>query len=278
MIFGRRKRRTAVAPKPAAAPPADADESGDDGEYARIGYNEGPHDIDDLAPGTDITSSHLDLGSVLVPVIEGGQVTVEMAEDHQPIAVHLVSPLGRITVQAFAAPKSPGQWRGVVTELAESLREDGADIAIESGHWGREVVARAEGGVHRFVGVDGYRWMIRAVASAPEELGESMAEMVRAVIAETVVRRGDEPHPARAPLPISLPPVLAEQVAAAQQQMYDAPEDGASGPVSAGQVSVERDGDDPLVIQDHDASSVQEQPEPPRSAGSAMQQLRNRDE
>ena len=74
-----------------------------------IGDGAGPYDLDALAtPAADLANSHLDLGSVLVPVVEGGQVTVEMSVDHEPEAVYLVTPVGRIGVHAFAAPP---RWR-----------------------------------------------------------------------------------------------------------------------------------------------------------------------
>ncbi|MGU3294429.1 DUF3710 domain-containing protein [Williamsia sp. M5A3_1d] len=184
-----------------------------------IGTGRGPYDIEDLADDVDLTNSHLDLGSVLVPVVEGGQVTVEMTADHQPQAVHLVTPHGRISVAAFAAPRSPGLWREVVGELVDTLRTDGAEASTEDGHWGREVVAVVPGGVHRFIGAEGPRWMVRCVASGPPETADDLAPVARAVLSESVVRRGPDPHPPRDPLPVSLPPVLAEQVFAAQQQM-----------------------------------------------------------
>ncbi|MGO3328485.1 DUF3710 domain-containing protein [Gordonia sp. (in: high G+C Gram-positive bacteria)] len=188
-------------------------------ETNQIGEAGGPYDIDDLVNSPeDLANSHLDLGSVLMPVVEGGQVTVEMSADHTPEAVYLVTPVGRIGIHAFAAPRSGGLWREVVRELAESLRSDGASTSIEDGHWGREVVARVTGGVHRFIGVDGNRWMVRCVASGPEESDEQLGQLARAVLAETVVRRGDQPYPPRDVLPIVLPPVLAEQVAAAQRE------------------------------------------------------------
>ncbi|MGV9824768.1 DUF3710 domain-containing protein [Gordonia sp. NPDC003429] len=193
----------------------------EDESVLRIGQAAGPYDIAALdTPAEDLENSHLDLGSVLVPVVEGGQVTVEMSADHQPEAVYLVTPHGRISVTAFAAPKSPGLWREVVRELVESLRNDGATTSVEDGHWGREIVAEVPGGVHRFIGVDGPRWMVRCVASGPTESATELAQLARAVLAESVIRRGAEPVPPREMLPIVLPPVLAEQVAAAQQQMF----------------------------------------------------------
>ncbi|RPA66096.1 DUF3710 domain-containing protein [Gordonia oryzae] len=198
-----------------------------DGEL-RVGQARGPYDIELLdTPPEELANSHLDLGSVLVPVVEGGQVTVEMSANHQPEAVYLVTPHGRISVTAFAAPRSPGLWREVVRELAASLRDEGATTSVEDGHWGREVLAEVPGGAHRFIGVDGSRWMVRCVASGPAESAGPLAQLARAVLAESVVRRGKDPLPPREMLPIVLPPVLAEQVAAAQQQMFA--DDSAAG-------------------------------------------------
>ncbi|MGW0035756.1 DUF3710 domain-containing protein [Gordonia sp. NPDC003376] len=214
-----------------------------DGEL-RVGQALGPYDIEALdTPAEELANSHLDLGSVLVPVVEGGQVTVEMSPDHQPEGVYLVTPVGRISVTAFAAPRSPGLWREVVRELASSLRDDGATTSVEDGHWGREVLAEVPGAAHRFIGVDGPRWMVRCVASGPAESAGQLAQLARAVLAESVVRRGKDPVPPREMLPIVLPPVLAEQVAAAQQQMFgetpeaDGAEQAASGPQQVADVA-----------------------------------------
>jgi hypothetical protein len=245
-----------------------ANDDDTDGDL-RIGTAQGPYDIEALTtPAEELGNSHLDLGSVLVPVVEGGQVTVEMSADHQPEAVYLVTPHGRINVSAFAAPKSPGLWREVVRELAESLRDEGASVAVEDGHWGREVVATGPGGVHRFLGVDGPRWMVRCVASGPDDRADELGRLARAVLAESVVRRGTEPFPPRDPLPVVLPPVLAEQVAAAQEQMaaqqQEAGSQGESTPGAAPQSSA------PDIAQPQS-----DDPEPmPRSSGSAMQRLR----
>ncbi|GAA3047571.1 DUF3710 domain-containing protein [Gordonia defluvii] len=190
---------------------------------ARVGEAAGPYDIADLATSAEeLANSHLDLGSVLVPVVEGGQVSVEMSVDHQPEAVFLLTPVGRVTVAAYAAPKSPGQWREVVRELTDSIRAEGAVIRTEEGHWGREIIAEVPGDEsHLFLGVDGPRWMVRCVASGPPQTAPQLAQLARAVLAESVVRRGAEPYPPREPLPLILPQVLAEQVRMAQQQMVD---------------------------------------------------------
>ena len=82
----------------------------------------------------------LDLGSVLIPMPEAGQVQVELTEMGVPSAVWVVTPNGRFTIAAYAAPKTAGLWREVAPELADSLRKDVAKVSIEDGPWGREVV------------------------------------------------------------------------------------------------------------------------------------------
>ncbi|AZG44193.1 DUF3710 domain-containing protein [Gordonia insulae] len=262
----------------------------DEQSEPRIGSAQGPYDIEALVtPASDLENSHLDLGSVLVPVVEGGQVTVEMSADHQPESVYLVTPHGRINVSAFAAPKSPGLWREVVTELAGSLRDEGAQVSIEDGHWGREIVALVPGAAHRFIGVDGPRWMVRCIASGPDDVADELGRLARAVLAESVIRRGDEPHPPRDALPVVLPPVLAEQVAAAQQQML-AEQDTVAGeaappaggevdqPTPAGgaldQVASARIVGEEAAEPESGADDENGDEDVPRSSGSAMQRFR----
>lgn len=177
---------------------------------------DGPFDIDDFDDPAAAEVARLNLGSVLIPVQETAQLQVELTDAGVPSAVWLVTPKGRFTVAAYAAPKSAGLWREVATELADALRKDKAKVSIESGPWGREVVGRGNGTV-RFIGVDGYRWMIRCVVNGPDETIDELAEEARKTLADTVVRRGDTPLPVRTPLPVELPEAIAAQLRAAQQ-------------------------------------------------------------
>ena len=230
-MFGRRRKdrgsnvetTDAVSAGDLGAYDEPADEEYD--EYATgSAADSGPYDIDEVDEET-VTASRLDLGSVLVPLPAGGQIQVEMAPNGTPQNVHLVTQFGRITVSAYAAPKSPGQWREVAAELAETLRNDKAEVSIESGPWGRELHGRTANADLRFIGVDGFRWMIRCVVAAPSGNAGADSELVRlarSVISGTVVRRGSEPHPVRTPLPIVLPEALTRQLVAAQQQQQQA--------------------------------------------------------
>lgn len=239
-------------------------------EKKSLGSGAGPYDISELVSTKQLSDTHLDLGSVLIPVVDGGQVSVEMSAEHEPQAVYLETELGRISVASYAAPKSPGQWRDVVGELAESLRAEGAETTVVQEQWGREVVAVLAGGVHRFIGVDGPRWMVRAVASAPEHSADELAQLARTVVSESVVRRGDEPYPPRTPLPLTLPEILAEQV------------DLARGQIENGEIDFSDETDvESLVNENSTAAALYENSmidssTPEVSSGSAIQQLRAR--
>jgi hypothetical protein len=210
MAFGKRKSKDeAGAEVTETAPPPDDDEI------------EGPFDIDDFDDPAQAALARLDLGSVLIPMPEAGQVQVELNQAGVPSAVWMVTPNGRFTIAAFAAPKTAGLWREVATELADSLRKGSAKVSIEDGPWGREVVGFALGessGAVRFVGVDGYRWMVRCVVDGPQENMAALAEEARKALADTVVRRGDTPLPVRTPLPVQLPEPMAAQLRAAAEQ------------------------------------------------------------
>jgi len=179
---------------------------------------EGPFDIEDFDDPADAELARLDLGSVLLPMPSGGQLQVELTETGVPSAVWVVTANGRFTVAAYAAPKTGGLWREVAGELADSLRKDSAQVSIKDGPWGREVVGTAQG-VVRFIGVDGYRWMIRCVVNGPHETIDALVDEARTALADTVVRRGDTPLPVRTPLQVQLPEPMVEQLreAAAQQ-------------------------------------------------------------
>ncbi|MEV6334807.1 DUF3710 domain-containing protein [Nocardia vinacea] len=250
----------------------------DEPEYEESEYDEhdydddvdmlksGPYDYDEVAELLDnVSDQRLDLGSVILPVPPGGQLQVEMTPDGTPQAVHLATEHGRITVAAYAAPKSAGQWRSVAADLAESLRKDGARVAVETGPWGRELLAITEGADLRFIGVDGPRWMVRLVAAGPQgaaDDGGPLVRAARAILTETVIRRGDDPMPVREPLAVVLPPELAEQLAAAHQAQVDAQQQAMAAQQAAVQPTPQ-----PLV-------PPRMPNEPRRGAdGSAMQQL-----
>jgi hypothetical protein len=217
--FGRKK----AAPQPVVPQVPEAVEEARS-EAAESGFapelTGGPFNVDDVDKEILEGDSRLDLGSVNVPIPPGGQLQVEMAPDGSPQAVHLMLPSGRVTVAAYAAPKSPGTWESVIGDLSNSMEAQSAQLSLEAGPWGNELVALTQQAELRFIGVDGYRWMIRLVAAGPAGSSAADSELTaasRAILGATVVRRGNDPHPPKSPLPITLPPPMAEQLAQAHQ-------------------------------------------------------------
>lgn len=288
-MFGRKKNRAERSPEgrlddeyyddaeyEAGYDEAEYDESEYEAAEFDEGYDEasaqfaertGPYDFNDVAELLEkVADQRLDLGSVIVPVPPGGQLQVEMTPEGAPQAVHLATQHGRITVAAYAAPKTPGQWRSVAADLAETLRGDGAQVAVQQGPWGREIHAVTQGADLRFIGVDGHRWMVRLVAAGPAGAaneGQPLVAAARAILSETIVRRGDDPMPVREPLPVVLPQELADQLAAAHQQQLVAQQQAV-----AAQMAAMNTGQHPVIPPDP------RNDQPRRGAeGSAMQQL-----
>jgi uncharacterized protein DUF3710 len=179
---------------------------------------EGPFDIEDFEDPEQATVARIDLGSVLLPMPESGQLQVELTDTGMPSAVWVVTQNGRFTVAAYAAPKSGGLWREVAGELTDALRTDKGNVRVEEGPWGREVVGDTSGGPVRFIGVDGYRWMIRCVVNGTPETIATATEEARNALADTVIRRGETPMPVRTPLPVQLPETMVAQLRAAAEQ------------------------------------------------------------
>lgn len=184
------------------------------GAYDGQGPDAGPYDEAE-APSDGV--ARLDLGSVRLPMPPDTQVQVEMDPAGPLRAVHLLTPNGRFTVSGYAAPRSGSLWPEISRELAAQLHTDGARVRRENGEWGIELVAFVNDVLLRFVGVDGPRWMLRAVSAGPKESSAKAAEELRNVVRGTVVVRGEQPMPVRTPLPLALPDEIAQHIEQAQQ-------------------------------------------------------------
>jgi len=186
-----------------------AEPGGDDPEELPVG---GPWDAAEDVPEAE----RIDFGSLQVPVREGFEVQVSMAED-QPAWVTVVRGDSGLQLQAFAAPKTGGLWADVRQEIADEVAKTGGECEEADGPFGVEVRALiaapdpagagSAGGRHlvRFLGVDGPRWFLRGVISGPAAAREDIAAPLEDVFADVVVVRGDHPVPPRDLLEIRLP-------------------------------------------------------------------------
>ena len=212
-LFGRRRRQDDVED--------DLDDRAyaDDDEYAVVGGDlfdgAGPWDEED-APEDGM--HRLDLGSVRLPVPDGAQLQVEMDPAGPVKAVHVVTPVGQLTVTAYAAPRSGGLWHEVSTSSPSSCsgRRHGAHHARRvgpgaAGRAGRDAAAVRR---RRRPALDAARRRGRP----PDRLENSTAALYE-LVRGTVVVRGVQPMPVRTPLPIELPPAIAQHI----QQTQDGP-------------------------------------------------------
>jgi hypothetical protein len=76
----------------------------------------------------------------------------------------------------------------------------------------------------RFVGVDGPRWLLRALITGPAASGGPAASVLEEAFRDMVVVRGEHPVPPRDLLELRLPPeamkAYEEQAAAAEQNRF----------------------------------------------------------
>lgn len=183
---------------------------------------DGPHDRSEIAdvPGyyTDLGFGHIDLGAMVIGVPKGRDLNVAMDPNGQP-EFHVVTTVSRVIPRVFAAPKSAGQWRTMVTDMREQLEKQGADVSVVDGPWGRELVAEMPGAVFRAIGVDGHRWTAEVRIMAVPDNAEQAAEEGREVFKHLLVNRGSEPMPVREQLALTIPEEIQSAITKAQSQL-----------------------------------------------------------
>jgi hypothetical protein len=173
----------------------------------------------------------IDLGCLRLPAAPGLELRVDMNAQQQVVGATLKMGESLLQVSAFAAPRAAGIWDDVRTELARSASGQGGSLTEVAGPFGPELagsvliaplvpqgaapgtpVRRAA----RFIGVDGPRWFLRGMISGPAAEDRQAAAPLEAAFRAVVVVRGSQPMPVRDPLPLTLPPQAAEQVARQQ--------------------------------------------------------------
>jgi hypothetical protein len=161
------------------------------------------------------TAGLVDCGSLRVPVPHGVEAQVEQRPGERSVGVHLPLPTGHLRVHVLAAPRSRPLWEEVAGEIFDAQLHAGNRIHREYGPFGEEVVftSASDGSVNRFIGIDGPRWLLYGVATSHDR-GRALTETLRYVLYHTVVVRGEEAYPAKAPLPLLAPGAASEQPAA----------------------------------------------------------------
>ncbi|GAA1811550.1 DUF3710 domain-containing protein [Planosporangium flavigriseum] len=187
------------------------DEFGSDNGERVPSATTGPYDVTAAPDGVE----RLDLGSMQIPAVPDVEVRVQAAPDGQVQQVVLVSGESALQLGVFAAPRTEGIWDEVREEIREQLAGDGFASEEIDGAYGTELrsqIRTPEGAMDiRFVGIDGPRWMVRAVFQGPAAADPAQAGPLAACLEGLVVDRGSEAMPVREPLPLRLPREVAQQ-------------------------------------------------------------------
>jgi hypothetical protein len=178
----------------------------------------GPYDVRQAPEGVE----RLDLGSLWIPAVDGVEVRVQANPDGGVEQVVLVNGESALQLGVFAAPRTEGIWDEVREEIRSSMAADGVTAREVDGPYGVELVARVntpQGPAHvRFVGVDGPRWMVRALYQGVAAADTSQEGPLGECLSGLVVNRDEEARPVREALPLRLPREMAEHA----QQHADA--------------------------------------------------------
>ena len=170
----------------------------------------GPYDSAQAPDGVQ----RLDLGSLLIPALEGVEVRVQANPDGGVEQIVLVHGDSALQLGVFAAPRSEGIWDEVRAEIAAAMKSDGAAPQEFDGPYGVQLAARVntpEGPADvRFVGVDGPRWMVRALFQGLAAADPGQEGVLGDCLRGLVVVRDDEARPVREALPLRLPREMAE--------------------------------------------------------------------
>jgi hypothetical protein len=202
------------------APPSEALQQSleSDGEPPRP--ERGPWDAAYAPEGVQ----RLDLGSLQIPAVEGVEVRVQANPDGGVEQIVLVDGDSALQLGVFAAPRSEGIWDEVREEIAQAMAADGVRPREIQGPYGVELAAQVntpEGPADvRFVGVDGPRWMVRALYQGAAAADPAREGALGEVLSGLVVIRDQEARPVREALPLQLPQEMTEQ---AQEQQESGP-------------------------------------------------------
>ena len=172
----------------------------------------GPFDAEDVE-GDGV--ERVDLGSLLIPPVEGAELRLQVDERTQQVqAVMLAGSDGALELRAFSAPRNGDLWSEVRPQLAADMARRGGTATEQDGRFGPELACRltvqtSDGRTgeqpSRIVGINGSRWMLRATFLGQPALDAESAGPWEEALSAVAVRRGDHAMPVGDPLPVVLP-------------------------------------------------------------------------
>jgi len=216
MPFGRKRRLDRSARERGVAPDVEDRHSDDEREVTT-----GPFDVEDAA---EDGLERVDFGAILIPKTAGNDLKVSLDSQGRVFSVSVHRAGSAMQIGAYAAPRDGAIWPDLRPELAQSIRSQGGRANETEGPFGPELATQLAsprtGGKDsekaaprpaRFLGVDGPRWFVRAVLTGSAATDHGAAEPLLETLRDVIVVRGSDPRPVREPLPLKLPPEMAEQ-------------------------------------------------------------------
>ncbi|WP_216381710.1 DUF3710 domain-containing protein [Arcanobacterium phocae] len=170
----------------------------------------GPYDYADHPDRGDL----LDAGALWIPVVR--DASIQFSVDHSQKTVYgivYVIDDAAMQLQVFAAPRSAGIWNDVRRDMITSIAQQGGSSIEVEGTYGTELHAQVpvadtqHVAPHRFIGIDGPRWLLRITLYGRAGSDDQLAARMLRIAKHIVVVRGNTPHPPRELLELQIPHV-----------------------------------------------------------------------
>ena len=197
------------------------------------GVDHGPWDSED-EDAVDY-DDYLDIGSLLLPFLQGSQLRLKSnGKTGEILGATVTYGSSSLELEAFAAPKSLGLWE----EIRADIHKANPKSEEVDGVFGREltlpVEVRGKNLMTRVVGIDGPRWMLRGIFSGPAATEGKEKDLLDQYLADLVVVRGDEPLAPRDLIPMHAP-ATPEQGEDEESKSKDTIPDKPEGPFDSDQ-------------------------------------------
>lgn len=158
----------------------------------------------------------MDFGPLRLPAIPGLKARVEIDPKFREVgAVSVLVNDCAVQLQVVAARGGKPLWPQLRRVLLVKLKRQAGHQQVIEGTFGAEVIAAltvrtAEGALQdvpmRFLGIDGERWMLRAVVTGPSVTSDATIARVDALLSQIAVDRGIDARAEGEVLALQAPP------------------------------------------------------------------------
>lgn len=202
-------------------------ENAEDSAESAEDIQRGPWDINDEdAPDYD---EYLNMGALYLPFLFGIELRLKATNpEGNIISATVTYEKSSLEMEVFAAPKSTGIW----DEIRQEFLDNRVKAEEIDGVFGKEILlpVQVQGNevTSRIVGIDGPRWMVRAIFTGPAATDDESEEKqaLDKFLSDIVVNRGDKPLAPRDRVFLSRPltPSQMKEMEKAAQEAQEAEE------------------------------------------------------